>query len=107
MPEYEVDGRRVRPGRLYRTRKGTWVEPALVACPNGHRLGYATGRVGSALCRAIPEPHHRLDTCLVCGLTVYTPPVTVDCYHPDQPASAINPVADRPAGGGERDAGPA
>lgn len=81
-PVYEVEGRRVPPTRLVRTRDGRWAEPALVWCPNGHRLKAGTGKVGAVLCRAIPERLHRTDLCLVCGVMVYTPPRVDACRHP-------------------------
>ncbi|WP_040698346.1 hypothetical protein [Nocardia vinacea] len=80
QPVYEVEGRVVAdPERLYRTRKG-WVEPAPISCPAGHRLGPKKALVGSLACLAVAG-FHRLHTCVQCGYTIYTPPLTPNCKH--------------------------
>ncbi|GAB2683328.1 hypothetical protein GCM10027088_74740 [Nocardia goodfellowii] len=80
-PVYEIDGRVVDPGRLYRVRGGGWAEPAPVACPGGHPFGAGKVLVGSLACQAVGGSH-RLHTCIKCGYVVHTPPMRPDCDHP-------------------------
>lgn len=79
-PVYEVAGRRVEPGRLYRVRGG-WAEPRPVTCPNGHSLAGADRcLVGSIACLRVGG-RHRTHACRECGAVVYTPPMRPDCDH--------------------------
>ncbi|MEU5763962.1 hypothetical protein [Nocardia sp. NPDC047648] len=81
-PQYHVEGRPVTdPDAWYAIGRGRSAQPEPRACPSGHLLEPKLVSVGAVTCSEFPDGH-RTHTCLVCEVTIFTPPGIGECSHP-------------------------